>query len=81
MKIKQQISISGRNWNDIVQLSCFRALKKVDVLYVLVGADYVDGQRLGYEDSYYSTRANIGDTLIEHADGSWEVRHNNEKQE
>lgn len=28
MNIKQQITISGRNWNDIIQLPCFMALHK-----------------------------------------------------
>lgn len=77
MKEKKRIKIDGKHWEGIIKLPCFRALKNVEVLYLLVAADYVDGEKLGYEDRYYYTRADIGDELVEYDNGEWEVKYAN----
>lgn len=70
-KIKQQITISGVNWNDIVMLPCFQKLTHYgDKWTVTVKADY----NANYEDMWYGITATIGDKLVEHGNGQWEVK-------
>lgn len=71
-KIKQQITISGVNWNDIVQLPCFLKLTHYsDKWVVTVQADYKDRGSAWYG----VVTATIGDTLVEHSNGQWEVKY------
>lgn len=75
MNIKQKIQISGRNWNDIIRLSCFRELQHYADWTLRVSATYVDGIPVSGDDDWYGIIAYIGDTLIEYETGGWEVKH------
>lgn len=73
MGIKQKIKITGRNWNDIISLPCFRSLHRSPLagdFYVVVDADYIFD---GVIRSHNQLIAKVDDTLMEYADGRWEL--------
>lgn len=73
MGIKQKIEITGRNWNDIISLPCFRSLRRSPLaggFDVMVDADYIFD---GVIKSHNLLIAKVGDTLVEYADGGWEL--------
>lgn len=73
MNEKQRILVDGKHWEGIVRLPCFRELTHWNHWSVLVVADYVNGEEVGYEDEWYGTAAHVGDTIVEYADGLWGV--------
>lgn len=77
MKEKQRITISGRHWEDIIKLSCFRELQHYAAWTVRVSAAYVDGIPTSGDDDWYGVLCYVGDTLIEYDNGDWEVKHAN----
>lgn len=73
MGIKQKIKITGRNWNDIISLPCFRSLHRSPLagdFDVVVDTDYIFD---GVIRSHNLLIAEVGDTLVEYTDGGWEL--------
>lgn len=73
MEIKQKIKITGRNWNDIISLPCFRLLRHYPLtgdFDVLVDTGYISD---GVIKSHNLLVAKVGDTLVEYTDGGWEL--------
>lgn len=73
MKTIKQIKVSGKHWEDILKLSCFRELSHYENWSLLVSVDYLNGEELSYEDSFYGIIVNVGDTLVEYDNGKWGV--------
>lgn len=62
----QRIAITGKNWDDIIALPCFRELQHYNEWVLKVYAQRIDGlydPLLYYDDI---TDAKIGDTLVEY---------------
>lgn len=74
--MRQSITISGRNWNEIIALPCVSAIHKDndDNIAVSVRPNSIKDYD-GEEGGWYKA-AHIGDTLVEYADGKWEIIHN-----
>lgn len=71
---KQRISITGKNWNDIIQLPCFLELKKRGgKISITVAVVYVNCARVGFRDYTRPVSAEIGNSLVEYYDGSWGI--------
>lgn len=71
MKVKQSIAITGRNWNDIITLPCFRELKHYSTWTLVLKLDYVNGKRTGYDDDWCGVLANLGDVIVQYENGKW----------
>lgn len=71
MNIKQSISITGRNWNDLINLPCFRELRHYNTWTLVLKADYIDGKPASYEDMWYGAVAQGGDTIVQYTNGKW----------
>lgn len=70
MEIKKKIQITGKNWNDLINLPCFRELRHYGNIWkVLIVVNYKDMEPQGF----YPTFAKVGDTLVEYTDGGWEL--------
>lgn len=66
MQLKRKIEFTGKNLNDVFNLPCVKAILKVDAKPVLV-------LYIMKVVSRSSKTAEIGDTLVQYEDGSWEV--------
>lgn len=71
MNIKQQITITGRNWNDLLSLPCFRELKHYSTWTLVLHVDYIDGKAASCDDYWYGVIANLGDTIVQYDNGKW----------
>lgn len=71
MNIKQEITITGKNWNDLINLPCFRELKHYSTWTLVLHVDYVNGAPVSCEDDQYGVIADFGDTIVQYDNGKW----------
>lgn len=71
MNIKQSISITGKNWNDIINLPCFRELRHYNTWTLILKLDFVNGKPVSYEDEWEGVIANLGDVIVQYENGKW----------
>ena len=66
MQLKRKIKFEGKNLNDMFGLPCVKAIFKVEAkpVLVLLTTSVVGRSR---------TVVEIGDTLVQYEDGTWEV--------
>lgn len=77
MKEKQRITITGKHWEDIIKLPCFRELQHYAAWTLHVSAAYIDGIPASGNDDCYDVLCYVGDTLIEYDNGDWGVSYKN----
>lgn len=64
--MKQKITISGNNWNDIFKVPCVEA-----VYHIPIGGIFVVALRNNTSYEY----AHIGDSLVQDENGKWQVEY------
>lgn len=74
MKEKQRIQVSGRHWDDIIKLPCFRALVRNGMggLSLYANVRWADGEREVMMDDD-AVLVNPGDWLVKYDNGKWGV--------
>lgn len=71
MEIVEEIEITGKNWNDLINLPCVYAVYKTPAYEVFIKQDLAtDAARADR-----SLKAVVGDTLVEYNNHKWKVNH------
>lgn len=70
----QRIEITGKNWNDIIKLPCFRELKhNCKGWNLLLYVNFENGHIIADDFKFYLRKARIGDAIVEYEYKQWGI--------